>query len=79
MPRKGKLVMELEECDYLTATGIALGEVKPSHTTYGMNWRSLIAELEAQRKSINGRLVGRLFYSTGMKSAGYKSVIRPER
>ena len=44
-----KLVMELEGCDYLTATGTALGEGKPSHTTYGMNWRILIAE--AQRKS----------------------------
>lgn len=44
-----KLVMDLEGCDYLTATGIALGEGKPSHTTYGMNWRSLIAE--ARRKS----------------------------
>lgn len=46
-----KLVMDLQGCDYLEATGIALGEEKPTRTPYGLKWESLVEE--AKRRNTN--------------------------
>ncbi|KAJ7370329.1 hypothetical protein OS493_032827 [Desmophyllum pertusum] len=43
-----KLVMDLQGCDYLEATGIALGEEKPTRTPYGLKWESLVEEAKAE-------------------------------
>ena len=47
-----KLVMDLEGCDYLTATGIALKCNKPTRTPYGQRWESLVAEAN-ERKQVS--------------------------
>ena len=39
-----KLVMDIEGCDYLTATGFVLELDKPFRTPYGNRWASLLAE-----------------------------------
>lgn len=41
-----KLIMELEGCDYLTATGIGIGMEMdtPTRTPYGQRWQELVAE-----------------------------------
>ena len=50
-----KLVMDIEGCDYLTATGFALELDKPSRTRYGNRWAGLLAEArqgkEVKKKS----------------------------
>ena len=47
-----KLVVDIEGCDYLTATGFALELDKPSRTPCGNRWASLLAEA-CQRKEVN--------------------------
>lgn len=46
-----KLIMELEGCDYTTATGLALEEEKPCRTPYGNKWESLVTEAKQRRNA----------------------------
>ena len=39
-----KLIMELEGCDYLTATGIGMDMDTPTRTPYGQSWQELVDE-----------------------------------
>ena len=39
-----KLIMELEGCDYLTATGIGMEMDTPTRNPYGQRWQELVAE-----------------------------------
>ena len=49
-----KLVMAIEGCNHLQATGLALGVEKPSRTPYGMKWESLVAEAKQRRNTNYG-------------------------
>ena len=39
-----KLIMELEGCDYFTATGIGMDMDTPTRTPYGQSWQELVDE-----------------------------------